>query len=261
MRRSLGPLLCELHAHTRWSDGVFTVAELVDLHGRSGFDVLGITDHVVRRDDPWREHLGLDEHSVDQGSSRRIPRGHRARSCAEKGIHQPMPSGRIASVKVAIIDVGSNSVRLLVAEVDNGIVDQIHRERVYVRLGDDAYRRGKIGSRKLKETRAVASKFARIARKARCRAHRDHRHGARPAGGEPGRAHAHAVQGHTCPRRPIEGRRRRSPGLGRRGRKNGPADRDSRRRRPRRGLVRGRGRYPIDRTELGALRSRRARCV
>ena len=68
MRRSLGPLLCELHAHTRWSDGVFTVAELVDLHGRSGFDVLGITDHVVRRDDPWREHLGLDEHSVDQGS-------------------------------------------------------------------------------------------------------------------------------------------------------------------------------------------------
>ena len=68
-------------------------------------------------------------------------------------------------MKVAIIDVGSNSVRLLVAEVDNGVVDQIHRERVYVRLGDDAYRRGKIGSRKLKETRAVASKFARIARK------------------------------------------------------------------------------------------------
>jgi predicted metal-dependent phosphoesterase TrpH len=53
MRRSLGPLLCELHAHSRWSDGVFTVAELVDLHGRSGFDVLGITDHAIRRDDPW----------------------------------------------------------------------------------------------------------------------------------------------------------------------------------------------------------------
>ena len=68
-------------------------------------------------------------------------------------------------MKVAIIDVGSNSVRLLVAEVDNGVVDQIHRERVYVRLGDDACRRGKIGSRKLKETRAVASKFARIARR------------------------------------------------------------------------------------------------
>jgi 3',5'-nucleoside bisphosphate phosphatase len=47
MRRSLGPLLCELHAHTRWSDGLLTVAELVDLHGRSGFDVLCITDHAL----------------------------------------------------------------------------------------------------------------------------------------------------------------------------------------------------------------------
>jgi 3',5'-nucleoside bisphosphate phosphatase len=53
MRRSLGPLLCELHAHTRWSDGDLGVAELVDLHGRNGFDVLCITDHVVRADDPW----------------------------------------------------------------------------------------------------------------------------------------------------------------------------------------------------------------
>jgi len=39
MRRTLGPLLCELHAHTRWSDGELTVRELVDLHGRGGFDV------------------------------------------------------------------------------------------------------------------------------------------------------------------------------------------------------------------------------
>jgi 3',5'-nucleoside bisphosphate phosphatase len=66
MRRSLGPLLCELHAHTRWSDGALTVAELVDLHGRSGFDVLCITDHVVRSDDPWREQEGLLFSSVDE---------------------------------------------------------------------------------------------------------------------------------------------------------------------------------------------------
>jgi 3',5'-nucleoside bisphosphate phosphatase len=68
MRRSLGPLLCELHAHTRWSDGVFTVAELVDLHGRCGFDVLGITDHVVRQDDPWRERIEPRFRSVDKDS-------------------------------------------------------------------------------------------------------------------------------------------------------------------------------------------------
>jgi 3',5'-nucleoside bisphosphate phosphatase len=66
MRRSLGPLLCELHAHTRWSDGELTVAELVDLHGRSGFDVLCVTDHVVRTDDPWREEAGLHFNSLDE---------------------------------------------------------------------------------------------------------------------------------------------------------------------------------------------------
>jgi predicted metal-dependent phosphoesterase TrpH len=53
MRKKVEPLLCELHAHTRWSDGALTLPELVDLYGRNGFDVLAVTDHVVRRDDPW----------------------------------------------------------------------------------------------------------------------------------------------------------------------------------------------------------------
>jgi len=50
-----GLLLCELHAHTTWSDGQLTLSELselVDLYGRSGFDVLCVTDHAVRLDDP-----------------------------------------------------------------------------------------------------------------------------------------------------------------------------------------------------------------
>ncbi|MBV8258246.1 MAG: hypothetical protein JO073_10565 [Actinobacteria bacterium] len=53
MRRKVEPLLCELHAHTRWSDGELTLPELVDLYGRNGFDVLAVTDHVVRTDDPF----------------------------------------------------------------------------------------------------------------------------------------------------------------------------------------------------------------
>jgi PHP domain len=53
MRRKIEPLLCELHAHTRWSDGALSVSELVDLYGRNGFDVLCVTDHVNRSDDPW----------------------------------------------------------------------------------------------------------------------------------------------------------------------------------------------------------------
>ncbi len=47
-------LLCELHAHTTWSDGELSLRELVDLYGRAGFDVLCVTDHVLRTNDPWR---------------------------------------------------------------------------------------------------------------------------------------------------------------------------------------------------------------
>jgi len=68
MRRSLGPLLCELHAHSRWSDGALTVAELVDMHGRSGFDVLCVTDHVIRSNDRWREEEGASFGSVEEGT-------------------------------------------------------------------------------------------------------------------------------------------------------------------------------------------------
>ncbi len=47
------PLLCELHAHSTWSDGELPLHELVDLYGSHGFDVLVVTDHALRGDDPW----------------------------------------------------------------------------------------------------------------------------------------------------------------------------------------------------------------
>lgn len=71
-------------------------------------------------------------------------------------------------MKVGVVDVGSNSVRLLVAAVDAvGTVKQLGRERAYLRLGDDAYRLGRISDAKLDETESVAREFARIARKRR----------------------------------------------------------------------------------------------
>lgn len=71
-------------------------------------------------------------------------------------------------VTIAVIDVGSNSVRLLVATVgDNDRLDEVRRERAYLRLGDDAYRCGRIGEEKLAEVEAVAARFARIARRHR----------------------------------------------------------------------------------------------
>jgi predicted metal-dependent phosphoesterase TrpH len=48
MKRRPEPLLCELHAHTTWSDGELSLSALVDLYGRNGFDVLCVTDHSCR---------------------------------------------------------------------------------------------------------------------------------------------------------------------------------------------------------------------
>jgi exopolyphosphatase / guanosine-5'-triphosphate,3'-diphosphate pyrophosphatase len=68
---------------------------------------------------------------------------------------------------VAVVDVGSNTVRLLVASVeeDGGVV-QVGREREYLRLGDDVHTLGRIGSEKLESARRVAKSFARRARRA-----------------------------------------------------------------------------------------------
>jgi hypothetical protein len=47
--RTVKPLLAELHAHTTWSDGELPLPAVVDLYGAHGFDVLCVTDHVIRR--------------------------------------------------------------------------------------------------------------------------------------------------------------------------------------------------------------------
>ena len=68
---------------------------------------------------------------------------------------------RIPPVRVAVIDVGSNSVRLLVAFVgQDGEVRELERDRVYLRLGDDAYRIGRIGERKLTALAESAERYA-----------------------------------------------------------------------------------------------------
>lgn len=53
MRTRSAPLLAELHSHTTWSDGTLALPQLVDLVGLRGFDVLCVTDHVLRSHDPW----------------------------------------------------------------------------------------------------------------------------------------------------------------------------------------------------------------
>jgi exopolyphosphatase/guanosine-5'-triphosphate,3'-diphosphate pyrophosphatase len=77
------------------------------------------------------------------------------------------PTNRIPAVRVAVVDVGSNSVRLLVASVKRRGLRELDRDRVYLRLGDDAYRLGRIGARKLDELEYVAERYAQRARLAR----------------------------------------------------------------------------------------------
>ena len=55
MATKQNPLLCELHAHTTWSDGALSLRELCDLYGRRGFDVLVVTDHTTRDENGVRD--------------------------------------------------------------------------------------------------------------------------------------------------------------------------------------------------------------
>ena len=66
-------------------------------------------------------------------------------------------------MRVGVVDVGSNTARLLVADVDGTSVREIERDRRYLRLGDDVHAFGKISPEKLAETSEVAGRFARTA--------------------------------------------------------------------------------------------------
>ena len=39
-------LLCDFHAHSKFSDGQLSLPELVDFYGTRGFDAIAVTDHV-----------------------------------------------------------------------------------------------------------------------------------------------------------------------------------------------------------------------
>src|ERR1700675_1581487 len=45
-------LLCDFHIHTTYSDGILPLPRVVDLFGRSGHDVIAITDRIVNLDNP-----------------------------------------------------------------------------------------------------------------------------------------------------------------------------------------------------------------
>jgi len=67
-------------------------------------------------------------------------------------------------MRVAVIDVGSNTARLLVANVTvGGAVLPVDEERAYLRLGAEIERKGKIGRKKLEEASSTCRAFAAVA--------------------------------------------------------------------------------------------------
>jgi exopolyphosphatase/guanosine-5'-triphosphate,3'-diphosphate pyrophosphatase len=67
-------------------------------------------------------------------------------------------------VTVGILDVGSSTVRLLVARLEAGRPAAVREERAYLGLGAEVERRGRIPSDRLEEAAAVAGRYARLAR-------------------------------------------------------------------------------------------------
>ena len=64
-------LLCDFHVHTTYSDGALPLPEVVDLFGRSGHDVIAITDHIVNRDNGLGKIAHAMRRSLDPESWKR----------------------------------------------------------------------------------------------------------------------------------------------------------------------------------------------
>ena len=68
-------------------------------------------------------------------------------------------------MRVAAIDVGSNTVRLLVATLEDGSVKPVREERTAVGLARDIERTGRIPGEKIDRAAKIARNYARDAAK------------------------------------------------------------------------------------------------
>ena len=73
-------------------------------------------------------------------------------------------------MRVGIVDVGSNTVRLLVADVRGREAETVHEERAFLGLGAEVLRHNRIRRRKLRELAEVTERFAAEARRLGARA-------------------------------------------------------------------------------------------
>jgi exopolyphosphatase/guanosine-5'-triphosphate,3'-diphosphate pyrophosphatase len=70
--------------------------------------------------------------------------------------------------RVGAVDCGTNSIRLLIADIAGGALTEVHREMRIVRLGHGVDASGRIGAEPMARTLAAASDYATACREAGC---------------------------------------------------------------------------------------------
>ena len=83
-------------------------------------------------------------------------------------------------MRVGVVDLGTNSTRLLVADVDDGRVDEVVRRLTITRLGEGVDERRKLLPLPIARVRNVLSDYRREPEAARRRADARDRHERRP---------------------------------------------------------------------------------
>src|SRR5205085_2420727 len=131
--------------------------------------------------------------------------------------------GRMLAMRVGIVDVGSNTVRLLVAAQTGERLSALHERRAFMGLGEEIESYGWISDRKLCETASCVRELATAARERRPRDPRGGRRAPRQDRGPArGREGGRGGRGGAPPPAPAGGPRRggapRGPAGGARGR-------------------------------------------
>jgi exopolyphosphatase/guanosine-5'-triphosphate,3'-diphosphate pyrophosphatase len=84
-------------------------------------------------------------------------------SCSTFKLEKEAPTGpvaRLRTMRIGIIDIGSNTARLLVAGVDGASVERLDEERAHLGLGAAVERSGGLPEGKLAETATLAAEYA-----------------------------------------------------------------------------------------------------
>ena len=93
------------------------------------------------------------------------------------------PAGTVTAKTVAAIDVGANALRMVIAEVfSDGRIEVLEQLQRAVRLGQDTFRRGRLGGESMRAAVQSAPRLPPIARSLQGREDSRRGHHRRPRG-------------------------------------------------------------------------------